>query len=134
VDLLRDGRPDTLVRLDWGGSDGTRPYCGYYDSRQIIVDIPDLGAKKLYTQAHFDNTYRLGGDLIYDAVTQRNYLLAWNRYGQSIGDGMEIRGGDIGATASLMVDGATQFGVEPVCAIEWVPAGHRIGSETDMKR
>jgi len=124
IDLLKDGHLDTLVRLDHG-SDGTKPYCSYYDSRQMITDIPDLQAARLYAHAHFDNTYRLGGDLVYDAVTERYYLLDWNRYGRSIADGMELRGGDIGATASVMVNGATQFGVEPVCAIEWVPTGRR---------
>lgn len=121
VDFLKDGHLDTLVRLDHA-SDGTRPHCSYVDSKQMIVDIPEPRAAKWYAHAHLNNTDRLGGDMIYDADTKRYYVEDWNRYTGAGGRGLEL-GGNIGATASVMVYGADYDGVQPVCAIEWVPTG-----------
>lgn len=118
VDLLKDGNLDRLIRLDHA-SDGTQPYCSYFDSRQMVVDIPDSDASRWYARAHFDNHEQLGGDMIYDAETKRYFALNWNRYTEAIGGG--ITPSRIGATASLTISGANKDGIWPVCWIDWVP-------------
>lgn len=118
IDLLGDGRLDNLVRLDHA-SDGTRPHCIYFDSKQMITNIANPKVAKWYAHAHFYNDYQLGGDLIFDDETARYYLLNWNRYGPALGGGKTLV--DIGATASLMVNRADDRGIGPVCWIDWVP-------------
>jgi len=122
VDLLNDGNLDTMIRLDHA-SDGTQPYCSYFDSKQTIANIPEPEASKLYAYDRFNNDDRLGGDMIYDANTKRYYLLNWNRYAGVRGGGLSFS--DIGATASVTVSVANSRTFGPVCWIDWVAAGHR---------
>jgi hypothetical protein len=136
VDLMKDGNLDTLVRLDHY-QDIAKPYCGFYESRQIIVNIPNPEISKWFTYAHFDDFERLGGDMIFDATTKRYFMLHWNRYGRALGGGKTLS--DIGASASVMVSGVNQWpgggGVWPVCWIDWISVGHiRHSNKTANKR
>jgi len=118
IDFLKDGNPDTLVRLDHA-SDGSRPYCGYLDSKQMITGVQKAETARWYRHAHFFNSSRLGGDMIYDSITKRYYALDWNRYRGALGGGVSLK--SIGATASVMVSRASDDGIHPVCWIDWVP-------------
>ncbi len=131
VDLFGDGQLETLVRLDHAEF-GEHPYCSYFDSKQMIVDIAAPKVAKWYSYANLDNSYELGSDMVYDTATKRYYLLDWNRWHSSSGNGEDAVLGrenccirNIGATASVMVYRADSHGVGPVCWIDWVPTGHR---------
>jgi len=130
VDLIGDGHLETLVRLDHAEFD-EHAYCSYFDSKQMIVDIPSSKTAKWYADAHLYNVYRLGSDMIYDTSTKRYYLLDWNRWRGSSGHGEDVIMGkenccirNIGATASLMVYTADSGGVGPACWIDWVPTDY----------
>lgn len=121
LDLFNDKNIETLIKLDHAEYSGA-PYCQYFDSKQMVMEIPNSKSEKFYKKHRLNNSDRLGGDMVYDEKTNNYYLIDWHRNGDSKGWwGTEIHGPHIGADGFLLISRAIENAVSPVCAIEWVP-------------
>lgn len=142
ADILGNGEPQTLVRLDHSQFGYPPPSCSYYDSDQMFVET-DRAIPKAYALPLLAMLSVLGNDLIYDSDSKRYYFLEWNRSGPAHADGEDAyifgyRYGaarpSIGATAGVVLYTPTVRGAIPTCWIDWVPNGSRKPGMNNPKR
>lgn len=117
ADLMRDGRYESLVKLDHvvGGDD---KYCKSYDSAIFLNKSSDDGSLKYYY--YFGGGF-LGSDLV--SYAEKYYFVLWRRHGSSSGWGRDFA--DIGAKSSVLVSSFVKeqdhTSFQRACWIDWVP-------------
>ncbi len=118
VDVFGDGRSRTIARVQYGMQASDRAVrdraCAHTHSAMWMLDAPGDRAPEA-----FNNNVYGANDIVIDAGSKLSYVLGWQE-----GDaGPEFEGRNIGATRGVLVLKASEFGLAPVCHINWVPTG-----------